>query len=70
LFWLNPKRVKFILPIALLGLLLWLFFFLGKYWHDRGLTPAAAYTKCHLTSTKVNTGLVVLFSSMNAKKYK
>jgi hypothetical protein len=46
-----------------------LFFFLGKYWHDRGLTPAAAYTKCDLTSTELYTGFDVLFSSMNAKKY-
>jgi hypothetical protein len=36
-----------------------------------GLTPAAAYTKCHLTSTELNTGFDVHFSSStNAKNTK
>src|SRR5829696_323228 len=42
LFWIYySKRVKFILPIAILGLplsLLFFFFFLGWCWHDIGLT--------------------------------
>src|SRR5829696_8693848 len=69
LFWIYySKRVKFILPIAILGLLMSLFLFLRKYWHDIGLTPAAACTKCNLACIEPNTDFGLLFSSMNAKK--
>src|SRR5215213_2909134 len=72
LFWIYySKRVKFILPIAILGLplsLLFFFFFLGWCCHDIGISTVAAYTRFHLTSTEMNTGLDVLsYSSMNAK---
>jgi hypothetical protein len=43
--------------------LLLLFFFLGNCWHDTGVTMAAAYTRCPLTSTERNTGFDVLSCS-------
>jgi hypothetical protein len=47
---------------------LFFFFFLGWCWHDIGLTPAAACTKCNLACIEPNTDFGLLFSSMNAKK--